>query len=207
MYPEAEQLIYEIETNGFEFTKHKNADVITEYFTLLVLIKLDIIIASGKIPGYTKEVVELESKYNNLKELLPLNEKLNANISFSLINIHGGNYRKALKQINYVLKEAEKFRKDVFHLALMSELVVHFFLDNIQLLESKLNSFKRHTNEPDLPFGFEKEVPHLLGKIIQFPEEKTNYVKLHETITKSLEAENKSVYKNFISLYLINYHK
>lgn len=207
MYPEAEALINELDSNGFEFNKNKNADVITEYFTLGVLIKLDIIIASGRIPEYTKEVVELESKYNSLKELLPMNEKLNANINFSLINIHGGNYRKALKQINFVLKEAEKFRKDVYHLALISELTVHYLLGNVQLLESKLNSFKRHINDPDLPFAFEKELPHLVGKIIQAPEERSNYTNLHNRITKSLEAENKSVYRNFISLYLIEYHK
>ncbi|MBP7810500.1 MAG: hypothetical protein KA163_14500 [Bacteroidia bacterium] len=207
MYAEAAQLLNELEENKFEFIKNKNADVITEYFTLLVLIKLDIIIASGKIIEYSKEVVELESKYNSLKELLPLNEKLNANLSFSVINTQTGNYRKALKQINYVLKNAEKFRKDVFHLALMSELVVHFFLDNIELVESKLNSFKRHLNDTNLPFGFEKELPSLVGKIIQAPEEKSNYTLLHNTITKSLEEENKLVYKNFISLYLITYRK
>lgn len=207
MYAEADQLLNELENNNFEFINNKNADVITEYFTLLVLIRLDIIIASGKIIEYSKEVAELESKYNNLKELLPLNEKLNANLSFSVINIQSNNYRKALKQINYVLKNAEKFRKDVFHLALMSELAVHFFLDNIELVESKLNSFKRHLNDPDLPFGFEKELPYLLGKIIQTPEEKSNYTQLHHTITKSLEAENKLVYKNFISLYLLSYRK
>lgn len=207
MYGEAEQLINELENKGFEFNANKNADVITEYFTLLVLIKLDIIIASGEIAEYTKKIAELELKYNSLKDLLPMNERLNANISFSLINIHSRNYRKALKQINYVLKNAEKFRKDVFHLALMSELVVHFFLENIQLLESKLNSFKRHISEQDLPFGFEKDIPLLLGKIIHSPEEKANYATLHDTITKSLEKENKLVYKNFISLYLINYRK
>lgn len=207
MYSEAEQLIDEIENNGFEFIKNKNADVITEYFTLGVLIKLDIIISSGKIREYAKELSELEAKYNNLKDLLPMNEKVNANISFSLINIYEGNYRKALKQINFVLKHAEKFRKDVFHMALISELTVHYFLGNDQLLESKLNSLKRHLNEPDLPFGFEKDLPQLLGKIIQSPEERSNYTLLHDTITKSLEAENKIVYRNFISLFLINYRK
>ncbi len=207
MYDEAEKLIDELENKGFEFIKNKNADVITEYFTLGVLIKLDIIISSGKIPDYTKEVTELESKYNDLKDLLPMNERLNANISFSLINIHGGNYRKALKQINYVLKGAEKFRKDVYHLALISELTVHYLLANIQLLESKLNSFKRLLSDPDLPFAFEKEIPNLIGKIIQSPEERSHYTNLHNRITKSLEAENKSVYKNFISLYLIEYRK
>lgn len=207
MYEEAEILINETEINTIHFTRNRDADVVAEYFTLLVLIKLDIIISSGKVSQYTDELSELESKYNNLKDLLPMNEKLNANISFSLINLHAGNYRKALKQINFVMKEAEKFRKDVYHLALISELTVHFLLSNIQLLESKLNSLKRHLNNSELFFGFEKELPTLLGRIIQAPEIKSNYSQLHDSITKNLEEENKSVYKNFISLYLINYHK
>ncbi len=207
MFPEADQLIKETEIRMHELKNSKNADVITEYFTLLVLIKLDIIISSGNMTEYGAKISELESRYNALKDLLPLNEKLNANLSFSLINIYAGNYRKALKQINYVLRNAEKFRRDVFHLALISEITLHFHLGNIELVESKLNSLKRYFAEADLPFNFIKELPLAVGKILQNPEEKNNYPALHNMITKSLEKENKLVYKNFISLYSVTYRK
>lgn len=206
MFDSAEEILNELDDNSFDFYNN-SVDVVTEYFILQTLVRMDIIISAGKMKIFASELTRHESKYNSVKDILPLNEKVNANISFSLINLHAGNYRKALKQINFVLKESEKFRKDVFHLALMSELTVHYLLDNIEVLESKLNSLKRHLSDPDLPFGFEKDLPHLLGKIIQAPEERSYYTQLHNTITKCLEEENKSVYKNFISLYLIKYRK
>jgi hypothetical protein len=207
MFEEAEKILDEVDNNGFDFYNNTSVDIVTEYFILQTLVRMDVVISGGNMLAFADELAKHESKYNSIKDILPLNEKVNANISFSLINLYGGHYRKALKQINFVLKESEKFRKDVFHLALISELTVHYFLGNLQLLESKLNSLKRHLSEADQPFGFEKELPHLLGKIIQSPETRSNFTQLHDTITESLEKENKSVYRNFISLYLIKYHK
>jgi hypothetical protein len=203
MYAEAEKLITELSDNPIDFYKSKNADVVSEYFTLQVLIQMDIIISSGKMHDFSEELLKLESKYNSLKDILPLNEALNANLNFALINIYNGNYRKALKQINFVLKNAENFRKDVYHLALISELVIHFYIDNISLLESRIVSLRRLTNDPELPFGFEKELPSLFTKLLDAPQDKAVYENMYQTILNSLEKENKMVYQNFISLFYL----
>ncbi len=207
MYSEAQVLLNEFQNHEFEFYKSKNVDVLTEYFKLKVLLRLVLFISEGKIMQNFHEIKGFELLFNELYEALPLDEKLNTHLSFSLFYLTNGDYRKALKQINFVVKHAEKFRKDIFHLGLLAELCIHYMNNNIDLLESKLSSFKRYSNASDLPFGFEKEIPHLLGKLIQSPEEKLNYSNLHNTITKSLETENKLVYKNFIPFYLITYRK
>lgn len=207
MFNEAHAFLDDMEKTTLEFSKHPNADVVNEYFILFVLIRLDIIISSGKIKEAGGIMTELESKYNKLKDVLPFNERLNANVSFSTINITLGNYRKAIRQINFLIKNAAKFRKDAFYLGLISELVVHFQLGNIELVESKLNSLKRYFNDPDLPFKFIIELPQLFRKILDSPDEKIHYTNLHNAVTAGLEKENKTVYRNFISLYCINYRK
>lgn len=207
MYSEAEVILNDFQNHSFEFYKSKNVDVLTEYFKLKVLLRLVLFISAGKILDNFHEIKEHDIIFNELYEALPLDEKLNTHLSFSIFYINSGDYRKALKHINFVLKNAEKFRKDIFHLGLITELCVHYMNNNIDLLESKLNSFKRYINTNESPFSFEKELPHLLGKILQAPEEKLNYSNLHQAITKSLETENKMVYKNFIPLYLITYRK
>jgi hypothetical protein len=106
-----------------------------------------------------------------------------------------------------VLKNAEKFRRDIFHLALMQELTLHYLNGNTDLLESKLNSYKKRVNLAEPPFSFEKDLPYLLNKIIHEPEEKSHFTKLHDTITQSITNENKQVFTNFISLYQIVYRK
>jgi hypothetical protein len=168
---------------------------------------MDIAISSGKLGQFSEELSKMESRYNALKEVLPLNEALNANLSFSLINIYHGNYRKALKQINFVLRNAVNFRKDVYHLALISELVVHFYLDNISLLESKIAALRRSGSDPELPFGFERDLPSLFSKILDSPNNRSVYENLHKTVTDSLEKENKMVYRNFISLFYLHPRK
>lgn len=204
MYDEAEKLISELENNPIDFYKSRSADVIAEYFTIQVSIRMDLIISSGKMGEYSDELSKMESRYNSLKDSLPLNESLNANISFSLINIYNGHYRKALKQVNYVLKNASSFRKDVYHLALISELVVHFYLDNVDVLESKIASLRRLANDPELPFGFEKELPAIFTKLLDAPNNKALYDHLYKVVNDSLEKENKMVYRNFISLFYLH---
>jgi hypothetical protein len=78
---------------------------------------------------------------------------------------------------------------------------VHFYLDNISLLESKITSMRRMAGDTELPFGFERELPSLFTKLLDSPNERQVYENLYKVVTDSLEKENKMVYRNFISLF------
>lgn len=207
LYSEAAKLLSEFDSERDIFSRSKNAEVKTEFFSVKVLLRLLLAISNGEYKTIDYEIPELERMFEKYKSILPTDQKISSLLSFAIININHGNYRKAIKNLNYVIKHAEIFRKDLFHLALMAELSIHYLLGNVDLLESKLNSFKRHLNQEELPFGFEKDLPPLLNKIIQSPSEKSNFTDLHETIISSLNKENKFIYTNFITLLLLKPNK
>lgn len=202
-YSEAADILQQFDDSPDLFSKSKKAEVITEYFSFKVLMRLVLAISNGEFKVADYEISELEKLFDKYKDFLPVDQRLNTNLSFAVININNGNYRKAIKQINFVLKHSESFRRDIFHLALMAELSVHYLLGNVELLESKLNSFKRHLTKEELPFGFEKDLPYLLGKIIHSPGDKTNFTNLHDKITSSIQEEGKFIYTNYITLLTI----
>ena len=203
LYSEAGDLLSRFDDSPDLFSKSKNAEVITEYFSFKVLMRLILAISNGefKVPHY--EIPELEKFFEKYKDFLPVDQSINTNLCLAVININNSHYRKAIRQINYVLKHSETFRRDIFHLAMMAELSIHYLLGNIELLESKLNSFKRHLATEELPFGFEKDLPNLLGKIIQSPGDKTNFTNLQEKIISNLQEEGKMIYLNFVTLLTI----
>lgn len=196
-------VLQKIQTNDPIQLHNTKAEVQIEYFFLFVILKLDLMINSGQFKNIEPELKMLEKKYKDMEEILPTEEKITAVFHFSLINIQLGYTRKALRYNNYVKEHAGIIRKDLYHIALMNEFVIHFQLNNLQLLESKINAFKRFISETVPVFGFEKKLPELFTMIANNPEKTSGYEHLHAEILTSLKKENKMVYEKFIPfLYL-----
>lgn len=198
---EAENLLDEIVLVLQETKKGKAAALSNDIFTLMVLLRMDIIITNGSIEANKFRLKDFEDELILREEAIGADEKATAYFHLSLMNMVTGNYRKALKLVVPAIRLSVSVRKDIHHVSQMLELVIHYYLGNTDLLFSKLNSYKRFIEKNEIVFSFEKKLPKLLNTIFNDPQNSKQYLKLKAEIEQSLTEENKLVYKPFIPLF------
>ena len=70
-----------------------------------------------------------------------------------------GNYQMALKHLNYFLNTADtKLKQDVYCIGRVMNLLIHFELENHDLLEYIIDSTQKYLKGKKRLFGFEKAV-------------------------------------------------
>ena len=202
-YDEAEKILNELEPTFLSYNKYKTADVNTELITLLVILRMDIIISNKTISENINKIKFFENEIKlNINDLRD-DEKASSFFNLSVLNLHVQNFRPALKHTIQALKISGTIRKDIYHLALMNEFTIHYFLGNTEVLFSKLAAYKRIIAKDEFVFGFEKELPDLLYEIFNNPQDTSGYKKLFERINSSIVKEGKQIYKHFISLFYL----
>jgi len=202
-YDEAEKILNELEPTFLSYNKYKTADVNTELITLLVILRMDIIISNKTISENINKIKFFENEIKlNINDLRD-DEKASSFFNLSVLNLHVQNFRPALKHTIQALKISGTIRKDIYHLALMNEFTIHYFLGNTEVLFSKLAAYKRIIAKDEFVFGFEKELPDLLYEIFNNPQDTSGYKKLFEQINRSIVKEGKQIYKHFISLFYL----
>lgn len=202
-HKDAEAVLDESEKTLVDFKKNSSVDVRTELFTLFVLIRTNILISHDLVKGNISKIKTFENEFRLNIDILKDDEKVNSYLNFTILNIYLKNYRQALKYTIEAIKISGKVRKDIYHISLMNEIVIHYFLGNADVMFSKLAAYKRFISKGDTLFGFEKELPALLTIIFNEPQNKTLYEKLFDKIDRSLEEEGKLVTKPFIALFYL----
>ncbi|MDP3556101.1 MAG: tetratricopeptide repeat protein [Bacteroidota bacterium] len=202
-YSDAEDFLKKIKPSLEVYKKYKTTDINTELFTLLVLLNLDIIISNNSIKVNLSLIKHFENEFKLNEDYLNDDEKASMHYNLSIFYLFLNNYRKALTHTIQSLKIAGLVRKDIYHLSLMNELTLHYFLGNTEVLLSKLLAYKRIISKGDIVFGFEKEMPASLDKIFNDPQNSSLYKKLFAKINLSLLEEKKEVYKPFIPLFCL----
>ncbi len=202
-HKDAEAVLDEAEMALANFKKTNNIDIRTELFTLFVLIRTNILISNDLIKENITKIKLFENEFKLNEDLLKDDEKANSYLNFTILNVYLKNYRQALKYTIQALKVAGKVRKDIYHMSLMNEITIHYFLGNSDVMTSKLNAYKRIIAKGDILFGFEKELPTLLTAIFNSPQDKKLYETLFAKINASLTEEGKMVTKPFIALFYL----
>lgn len=202
-HEQAEKLLDEIAVIIEGSRKKKAASLANDIFTLMVLLRMDIIISNYSIESNKLRLKGFEEELMQHEDHIATDEKATSYYYLSLMNLSIGNYRKALKLINPAIKLSGTVRKDVHHLALMAELVIHYYLGNTDLLFSKLTAYKRFIDKGELMFSFESKLPKLLGNVFNDPHHPKNFTKLKNEIEASITEENKGIYRPFIPLFLL----
>ncbi|MBL7921209.1 MAG: hypothetical protein JNJ40_12905 [Bacteroidia bacterium] len=202
-HKDAEVVLDEAEVTLANFKKTNNIDIKTELFTLFVLIRTNILISNDLIEENIAKIKLFENEFKLNVDILKDDEKANSYLNFTILNIHLKNYRQALKYTIQALKVAGKVRKDIYHISLMNEISIHYFLGNSDVMLSKLNAYKRIIAKGDILFGFEKELPALLTAIFNSPQDKKLYENLFHKLNASLNKEGKMVTKPFIALFYL----
>ncbi|MDX2174683.1 MAG: hypothetical protein SFY56_16380 [Bacteroidota bacterium] len=202
-YKEAGDVLAKIEPSLEIYKKNTATDFKTELFTLFVLLKIDIIIYSNEILEHENKIDFFENEFYLNRDNLRDEEKASFYLNLTILHLALQKHRLALKYTIQALKISGKIRKDIYHLSLFNELVLHHLLENNEVFQSKLNAYKRLVTKKEVMFGFEKELPELLNTIFNNPQSLISYKKLFSKISQSLILEGKEVYKPFISFYYL----
>jgi tetratricopeptide (TPR) repeat protein len=170
------------------FTFPNNADL------LLCIEKGDFNKAITKvIPEILKGLSKYDGKINN-------EEVMNFYYNISRAYFSSGDYKKALKYINFVLNDSiSGLREDVFNFARLINLVIHYELGNYDLLDYTIKSTKRFVTKNQRNYQFEtvflrdfkkllkiKNSDDLHKKYVDFKDELTEVLKdpYEQTATK-----------------------
>lgn len=199
----AEKLLDNISVVIDQSKKRKVASLSNDIFTLMVLLRMDIIINNNTIELNKFRLKDFEDELLEKEEGIAADEKATSYFDLSLMNMATGNYRKALKLVVPAIRESGVVRKDINHLSIMLELVIHYFLGNSDLLFSKLASYKRIIDKGEIVFAFEKDLVKGLTSIFNAPQNSRNFTKLKSDIERSLIEENKMIYYRFIALFYL----
>jgi len=180
---------------------NKNINVKIENYVLFVMIRMDLMINGQHLFDLSPEFESFEKSYQEMRDLLPQDESIASSYHFVIYYLQSETPRKALKFINYILKSPSTTRKDLHRLAMIAELLVHFKIGNIDLLESKLNSYKKFLSKNLPVFGFETEIAPFFIKIINEPENNNHFLQFNKTVDSVLTAEKKEIYKHYIPFH------
>jgi hypothetical protein len=78
--------------------------------------------------------------------------------------------RKALRYINEFLNNADaELKQDTYCIARIINLLIHFELENVELLENEIKSAHRYLSHRDRIYGFEQSILKFLNKAINLP--------------------------------------
>jgi hypothetical protein len=202
-YKEASEVIDAVSKTIEAQRKRRSHSLKNDIFTITILVRMGIIISSSTVKENIDRIKDFELGLEEYDEFIALDEKITCNYYLSIMHLHANNFRKALRFVNIAVSLSGTVRKDIHHVALLAELVVHYNLGNTDLLFSRLASFKRMVDKGDVVFSFEKQVPKLLHDLFDHPNEIKYFNKLFKVLDDSLEEENKLVYKPFLMLYLL----
>lgn len=175
----------------------KSNPIKIESYILFVLMKMDLMINGQILNEHQSQFSSFEKRFQEMRDILPPDEAMTSSFLFIIFHLHSDTPRKAIRYINYIAKHAGQIRKDLFRLTMLAELVTHFRLANVDVLESKLNSYKKYILKHGIIFKFEKAIPSLLVNIINEPETKSHYTQIINTVNKGLKEENKEIYLQY----------
>jgi hypothetical protein len=202
-YNEASAVIDAVSKTIELHRKRRSHSLKNDIFTITILVRMGIIISSSAIKENIDRIKQFEIGLEENDEFIALDEKITCNYYLSIMHLHANNFRKALRFVNEAISLSGTVRKDIHHVALLAEMVIHYNLGNADLLFSRLASFKRMVDKGDVVFSFEVQIPKLLNDLFNHPNENKYFNKLFKVLDDSLEEENKLGYKPFITLYLL----
>jgi hypothetical protein len=202
-FKEAQDFIDGISTSAELQRKRRSPALKNDIFTLTVLLKIDIVISSSSIHENAYRIREFEENLKENEEFIATDEKATCYYYITVIHMNLNDHKRALKFINTAISLSGVVRKDVHHLSLMAEMVIHYYLGNTDLLFSRLSSYKRLIEKGEIVFAFENKLPKLLTDAYNNPNQLRYFQTLFSEINESLIQENKQIYKPFITLFLL----
>ena len=179
--------------------KSKSPSFKNDVFTLDVLLRLDNIVSNEKVADNIESLAYFDQSLKENEKHIAPDEKVTSYFLLGFSYFLSGDLRKALRRVNQAISLSKTVRKDLHHLSLMLELCIHFCLENTDLLETKLNSYRKSLTKSEPFFTFESDTFKFLKKIIQSPNNPKFISDFNKFILSELQKSNKMEYKNMIA--------
>lgn len=209
LYVEAWGFIDDLKTltnqNGF-----KSIDIEVNVFKTVTISELQLLTRSGKFSKALSVVEDsILDKLESVENRLSKEQLLELYYHIAYAYFGTGEFNKSLFWINKVLNDNENtLRKDLFSYARLFNLVIHFELQNYDLLEYITKSTQRYLVRRQRDYNLEKLVIDHLRKLIRESKSKdivTKYAEFKSQLVELVtEPEDQIVIKYFDFLSWIN---
>ncbi len=180
----------------------RSIDLRVKVFKICTISELQLLSRNGEFKKALEVVENSLDELGKLEDRLRKEQLLEFYYHIAYIYFGNGQYNKALFWINKVLNDNENtLRKDLFSYARLFNLVIHYELENYDLLEYITKSTQRYLVRRQRDYNLEKLVIDHLRKLIRDSKSKdrmTKYKEFLEDLTlNTTEPEDQIVYKYF----------
>lgn len=199
-YDEATRLIAEVEalqgTPGFN-----SVDLEVILYCTSSLAKLLLLIRRGMFEDSLIIIESITAEFNRFGDKINKEQEIIFNYVFAYCYFGAREYNKALQWINKILNDNENtLRQDVYAYARIFNLVIHYELNNIDLLHYIIKSTQRYLGKQEQGFMVEKLLVDFFKKAIK-PLKEGSEAELFE----AFEAEIKVLFKDETQRVILEY--
>lgn len=169
--PEANRLISEMEMLKNE-PGFKKVNIQVEIFKEININKLKSYGRSGKFKEGLLVVEHILEEMPKYADKLHREQELSIYFHIATVYFGAGEYKNALQWINRILNENENvLRQDLYSYARLFDLLIHYELENYELMEYTIKSTQRYLNKKQRDFDVEKVVIKYMKKLIKYRSE------------------------------------
>lgn len=145
-----------------------------------------------------EEVIKWLDKYHGK---INKSEELKVIYAIAYVYFGAGDYNKALFWINKVLNDNSNFRQDYKVFAKIMNLIIHYELGNIDLLEYNIKSVLRYLNNKDKLYKYEHALIKFIKRIPYLNEDNDLNFELHQLKNAIEEISNDEFEKKAIDYF------
>ncbi|MFK7908465.1 MAG: hypothetical protein AB8B69_25260 [Chitinophagales bacterium] len=144
-----------------------NLDTQIKTFQLTVLYELLYYMNTGKFEEGVREIKKIEPELNTVKHQLPTSELLSIYYNISIIHFFSEDFSNTLFWLNEILSHPRTdVRKDIQQFAKILQFIIHYELDNEEILENLYRSVYRSLKKEEQMNEFEEMVLNYIRKLL-----------------------------------------
>lgn len=201
-YDKAEQLTKELgnltEAKGFG-----SNDVKVKIFSCVYNSRIMVSYRKGAFHSTLNIVDELIEGLDEFKDKLPKEQVVLFNYHIAYVFFGAGMYREALKWVNLILNDNEQqLRQDIYSYARIFNLILHFELENYDLLEYLMKSTSRQIKKNSKTEEVEMSILKLLKKVIRLGQKARleAFEEYNQELTMILGKENQNAILEYFNI-------
>jgi len=184
-----------------ENDKQTSIDIQTRIFRASYMAELNIFDKLGEYEEGEKTIKKIEDKLSFFENKFNKELLITFYLKFSVIYIGVGDYNRSLFWINKILNDNEKLlRQDLYAYARLINLIVHYELQNFDLIEYLIKSTQRFLNKKNRDFELEKVIIQNIRKL-----SKVSNSDKQEEIYRAFRSKLEEMFKDPNNRILLKY--
>jgi hypothetical protein len=184
-----------------EKEKQTSLDIQTRIFRASYMAELDIYDKLGEFEEGLKTIKKIEAQLPFFEGKSNKEHLIAFYLKFSVIYIGLGDFNKSLFWVNKILNDNEKIlRQDLYAYARLINLIVHYELNNLDLIEYLIKSTQRFLNKKNRDFELEKVIISYirkLSKVSDQEKQKEIFIAFRTQLEGLFEDQNNRILLNY----------